>query len=143
MLHMHMPVGCKKLCSQRTEMMITLMLPLSAGTAVGGPRADTHGSYPCLLPSTVDISMCSPALCFSGTDVPLSSFSILPVLAHFSHLSLKLSGWISVGKPPWLTVGGRAAGEVARETKQVTSWWAFKFWGHENSSLEKDKAQVF
>lgn len=40
-------------------------------------------------------------------------------------------------------MGRRAAGEVARETRQVTSRWAFRFWGHKNSSLEKEEAQVF
>lgn len=47
-LHTHMPVGCKKLCSQSAEIMIKLMLPLSADTTMGGCRADTHGSHPSL-----------------------------------------------------------------------------------------------
>lgn len=99
--------------------------------------------HPCLLLSTVGIRMCSSAVSFSGTHFPLGSFWIFPMLAHFDCSSLKFSVWISAGKPPWPTVGRRAVGEVARETRQVTSWWAFKFWGHKNSSLEKAKAQAF
>lgn len=62
--------------------------------------------------------------------------------SHCNHVSLEFSVWVSTWKPPGLTVGRRAAGEVVNQEDKVGASdkrMAFQIQGHMHSSLEKKK----